>query len=137
MQTPNSADDATCDYIIIGSGTAGCVLANRLSVDSGVSVLLLEAGGPYRHPMLPIPMMAGLSYFIKATNWNYESAPEPHLGNRRPVGQRVEVVRDFEQVGAGRTPVDRLPQGMVPLAASDTAEHRTIGHLSVIPQVTQ
>ena len=71
------------DYVIVGAGTAGCVLANRLSAEDGVSVLLLEAGGPYRHPMLPIPMMAGLSYFIKSTNWNYESAPEPHLDNRR------------------------------------------------------
>jgi choline dehydrogenase len=80
------------DFIIIGAGTAGCVLANRLSADSGVSVLLLEAGGPYHHPMLPIPMMAGLSYFIKSTNWNYESAPEPHLGNRRIAWPRGKVL---------------------------------------------
>jgi len=80
------------DYVIIGAGTAGCVLANRLSAKAGVSVLLLEAGGPYRHPMLPIPMMAGLSYFIKSTNWNYESAPEPHLDNRRIAWPRGKVL---------------------------------------------
>jgi len=80
------------DYIIIGAGTAGCVLANRLSAEAGVSILLLEAGGPYRHPMLPIPMMAGLSYFIKSTNWNYESAPEPHLDNRRIAWPRGKVL---------------------------------------------
>ncbi len=80
------------DYVIVGAGTAGCVLANRLTAEASVSVLLLEAGGPYRHPMLPIPMMAGLSYFIKSTNWNYLSAPEPHLDNRRIAWPRGKVL---------------------------------------------
>lgn len=80
------------DFVIVGAGTAGCVLANRLSAEVGVTVLVLEAGGPYRHPMLAIPMMAGLCYFVKSTNWNYESAPEPHLDGRRIAWPRGKVL---------------------------------------------
>jgi len=80
------------DFVIVGAGTAGCVLANRLSAEANVSVLVLEAGGSYRHPMLPIPMMGGLSYFIKSTNWGYESAPEPHMNNRNIPWPRGKVL---------------------------------------------
>ena len=80
------------DFIIVGGGTAGCVLANRLSAEASASVLVLEAGGPYRHPMLPIPMMGGLSYFIKSTNWGYESAPEPNMDNRKITWPRGKVL---------------------------------------------
>lgn len=80
------------DYVIVGGGTAGCVLANRLSSDGSASILLLEAGGSYRNPILPIPMMAGLSYFVKSTNWNYQTAREPHLNNRTIFWPRGKVL---------------------------------------------
>lgn len=71
----------TYDYIITGSGPAGCVLAHRLTEDPDVTVLLLEAGGPDRHPYIHMP--AG---FAKLTggrsNWGYSTTPQAALGDR-------------------------------------------------------
>ncbi len=71
------------DYIIIGAGSAGCVLANRLSADPAVRVLLLEAGKRDTSPFIHMP--AGVAQLIKgsAYNWGFETAPEPELENRR------------------------------------------------------
>jgi choline dehydrogenase len=70
------------DYVIIGAGSAGCVLANRLSEDPGVRVLLLEAGGPDRKQEIHIPA-AFAKLFKTPYDWAYETEPQPHLGNRR------------------------------------------------------
>jgi len=70
------------DYVVVGAGSAGCVLANRLSEDGRHSVLLIEAGGSDRNPIFSIPLAAGLAYYWKPTNWNYEIAPQPHMNNR-------------------------------------------------------
>ncbi|MGO8946870.1 MAG: GMC family oxidoreductase [Ktedonobacterales bacterium] len=70
------------DYIIVGAGSAGCALANRLSEDARVSVLLLEAGQPDRSPFIRIPATASLLY--KSTfDWAFETEPQPHLNDRR------------------------------------------------------
>ena len=71
------------DFIVIGAGSAGCVLANRLSADPKRSVLLIEAGGPDRHPLVQLPMLMGKLMHSRIYNWSYETEPEPELDNRR------------------------------------------------------
>jgi len=73
------------DYIIIGGGTAGAVLANRLSTNPENKVLVLEAGRPDYKFDFRIHMPAALSFLLNGTfyNWAYKSDPEPHMNNRR------------------------------------------------------
>jgi len=72
----------TADYIIVGAGSAGCVLANRLSADPAVSVLLIEAGGPDRNPAIHIPAAYGQLHG-SSVDWGYWTEPQPGVDNRR------------------------------------------------------
>lgn len=80
------------DFIIVGAGSAGCVLANRLSADPARRVLLIEAGGSDRNPIFTIPMLAGVAYFWKPSNWHYETVPQKHLGGRAIKWPRGKVL---------------------------------------------
>src|SRR5215831_5947092 len=70
------------DYVIVGAGSAGCVLANRLTEDARTTVLLLEAGKPDRSPLIRIPATASL-LFKGPYDWAFETEPQPALNNRR------------------------------------------------------
>jgi len=82
----------TFDFIIVGAGSAGCVLANRLSKDPSNEVLLLEAGGKDSSTMIHMPSALWLLVKCPRFNWGYESEPQPRLLNRRIATPRVKVL---------------------------------------------
>ncbi|SAK85881.1 choline dehydrogenase [Caballeronia pedi] len=71
------------DYIIVGAGSAGCVLANRLTEDPSVRVLVLEYGGSDRSIIIQMPSAFSMPMNTKKYNWKYQTAPEPHLDGRQ------------------------------------------------------
>jgi choline dehydrogenase len=86
------ADQESYDYVIIGAGSAGCVLAARLSEDRDMRVLLLEAGGSDRNPIFRIPLMTGMLLRNRYANWFYRTEPEPNLEGRRIFWPRGKVI---------------------------------------------
>jgi choline dehydrogenase len=80
------------DYVIVGAGSAGCVLADRLSADGTARVLLIEAGGSDRSIFIQMPTALSIPMNMKKFNWFFESEPEPYLDGRRMHCPRGKVL---------------------------------------------
>jgi len=88
------------DYIIIGAGSAGCVLANRLSANGRFSVLVLEAGGSDNRFWIQTPIGYGKSFYDESVNWKYLTEPVPGINNRRSYWPRGKVVGGSSSINA-------------------------------------
>ncbi len=88
------------DYIVVGGGSAGSVLTNRLSEDGRYSVLLLEAGPSDNRLYVQVPLGYGKVFYDKRINWKYETEPDPSLNNRRAYWPRGKVLGGSSSINA-------------------------------------
>ncbi len=87
-----SPEIGAADYVIVGAGSAGCVLANRLSACGNHDVALLEYGGSDMGPFIQMPAALSYPMNMKRYDWGYRSQPEPHIGGRRLAAPRGKVL---------------------------------------------
>src|SRR5579864_7413066 len=89
---PEGAERMKADYVIVGAGSAGCTLANRLTEDPGTRVILIEAGGRDTNPLIHIP--AGYVKLLDhpTLNWGYKAEADPGVNNRAMIYPRGKVL---------------------------------------------
>jgi choline dehydrogenase len=92
MNNKGAGETAEFDYVIVGAGSAGCVLANRLSANGRHSVLLLEAGPKDSNIWIHVPLGYGKLFKEKSVNWMYQTEPEPGLHGRQVFQPRGKVL---------------------------------------------
>jgi choline dehydrogenase len=88
------------DYIVVGAGSAGCIVASRLSEDPTVRVLLVEAGGSDRSPIIAMPGALPFVYQSKRIGWGYQSGPEPQLAGRTIDEKAGKVIGGSSSINA-------------------------------------
>ena len=94
------ANNLTFDYIIVGAGSAGCVLAERLTANGRHKVLLLEAGGSDRRFFVQMPLGYGKTFYDKSCNWMYRSEPDPGLNGQRDYYPRGKILGGSSSINA-------------------------------------
>lgn len=88
------------DYLIVGAGSAGCVVASRLSADPGNRVVIIEAGGSDLHPWVRMPIGYGKSFYHPRLNWRYQTETEPALAGRNIYWPRGRVLGGSSSINA-------------------------------------
>ena len=117
------------DYIVVGAGSAGCVLANRLTASGRHRVLLLEAGGADRNIWIHIPLGYGKLFANAKVNWLYKTEPEPDLNNRKVIQPRGKVMGGSSSIN-GLLYISRPARGFRSLAP---ARQYRLGFADVLP----
>ena len=88
------------DFVIVGAGSAGCVLADRLSEDGKYTVLVLEAGGSDRRFFVSLPLGYGKLFYDKRLNWAYETEVDPGLNNKPDYWPRGKILGGSSSINA-------------------------------------
>ena len=100
MSDQSPASEEIFDHVIVGAGSAGCVLANRLSEDPAVRVCLLEAGGSDKDPRIHMPIGFAFLGDKHQANWSFETTPQRHLNGRRGFQPRGRVLGGSSSINA-------------------------------------